>query len=117
MDPLWIIAGTVLFALGLTLGILLEGSRKAVGGWSRPMEGLSSSVSTADLRSEIDRLRLEWEDAQDKIMHLYDRVRKRARVPADDPEPSRTRGNGSEDVPIDIKARLRQVARERGLLR
>lgn len=112
MEPLWIVAGTLIFALGLGLGILLESSRKASGGWSRPMEASGSS----DLRAEVDRLRLDWEDAQDKLMHLYDRVRKRARV-ADDSEPSRSSQNPVVTLPDDGKARLRAIARERGLLR
>jgi hypothetical protein len=37
-------------------------------------------AKTERLEAKVDTLRLEWKDAQDKLMHLYDRVRKRQKA-------------------------------------
>lgn len=100
---LWALVG---LAIGLQLGNLLERLRQGPGARSQP-----SDATLAGLKGEVDRLRLEWEDAQDKILHLYDRVRKR--IPRDESPPPLA--PGSQDA-LSTKDRLRQIARDRGLL-
>lgn len=100
MEAAWILAGIL---WGGVVGYLA--GLRASGG---------KTPETLDRRTrdEIEGLRLEWQDTLDRIEHLYDRVRKRAKVVEAEANPAAA-PDGEIRSP---KARARQKAKEAGLL-
>jgi len=90
MEPIWIL---------LFLGAILLG-------WVMGRAGVSS---------EFNRLRLEVDDALDRINHLYDRTRKRSRSLSTNIEENTDHTPPSKTA-AGRKAELRRRAIQRGLL-
>lgn len=97
------------FLVGLLLGLLLG----IVSGmmWERWGQGPREAEPVQN--SELAALRLEWQDAQDKIFHLYDRVRKRARLRD---ETSNEQPGDTSNLNTLTKEQLRAYARTKGMM-
>lgn len=89
------------FIIGLGAGMAWErwGTRQG-----------DEQVQPQPAETDAVSLRVEWKDHLDRMEHLYDRIRKRARVPAGaDTSPESGAVVGSKDE-------LRDLARRKGLM-
>lgn len=75
MEAAWMLAGIVLGGL-----VALLFARLVLTGRPRSSSGHLPQSIDPRVSAEFDQLRLEWADTLDRIEHLYDRIRKRARV-------------------------------------
>lgn len=93
------------FIIGLGAGMAWERWGTRTGGGDEPVEVVPTQPA-----ADASSLRVEWKDHLDRMEHLYDRIRKRARVAADREEPV----PGSDGALS--KDQLRDVARRKGLM-